>query len=165
MHLHPHSRTVFLQVAAWSHPGQGRPTHPAISQAVRAAWAVRLGQVLQSHREAPHLGLSPGYPVSTALALFVQQQLYPVLPPLVASDIFNSSCLLSSVPGSGEQRSARPISASFDQRDSEWCHLCFFVTLPSSLAPNSHRQLSLGPVGSVLLPQAPATWPSKPMPA
>lgn len=64
----------------------------------------------------------------------VQQQLYPVLPPLVASDIFNSSCLLSSVPGSGEQRSARPISASFDQRDSEWCHLCFFVTLPSSLA-------------------------------
>lgn len=78
--------------------------------------------MLQSHREAPQPSLSPGYPVSTALALFVQQQFHPILPPLVAGDIFNSSYLLSSVPESGEQRSARPISASFGQRDSEWYH-------------------------------------------
>ncbi|XP_028615258.1 uncharacterized protein LOC114613962 isoform X2 [Grammomys surdaster] len=50
------------QVAAWSHPGWGLPAHPAIFRAARAVWAVRLGQVLQSHRETPQPGLSPGYP-------------------------------------------------------------------------------------------------------
>lgn len=50
------------QVAAWSHPGWGLPDRPAISLAARAAWAVRQGQVLQIHREAPYPGLSPGYP-------------------------------------------------------------------------------------------------------
>lgn len=163
---------VSLQVAAWSHPGWGLPDRPAIFLAARAAWAVRRGQVLQIHREAPYPGLSPGYPVSTALALFVQQQLHPLLPPLVAGDIFSPSCLLSSVPGSGEQRSDRPISASFDQRDSEWCRLCSWVTCPSSLAPNGCRQVSLGPawagnsgVGSVFILQNPAPQPSQPMPA
>lgn len=123
--------THLLQVAAWSCPGWGLHAHPAISRAARAAWPVRLGQVPQTHRGTTHPGLSPGCPVSTALALHFQQRLHPLLLlPLVADDIFNSSCLLSSTPGSGEQRSARP---SPDQRDSEWCYhllLRSLVSLP-----------------------------------
>ncbi|XP_047615241.1 rab effector Noc2 isoform X6 [Phacochoerus africanus] len=44
------------QVAAWSPPRWGPPTHPATSQGARAAWPVRPGREQQTHRWGPHPG-------------------------------------------------------------------------------------------------------------
>ncbi|XP_053423752.1 rab effector Noc2 isoform X5 [Nycticebus coucang] len=47
------------QVAVWRPPGWGLPAHPATFQGARAAWPVRLGQALQTHRGAACPGLTP----------------------------------------------------------------------------------------------------------